>query len=116
MNLRAFLQDLESKSPEEIWRIPAEVEPTSDITALVLELERRGEYPVLWFERVRGSRFPVVTNVFAHRRRYARALGVPLESLHDEWVRRGDRRIAPVLRQSGPVREVVKTGGRGRPR
>lgn len=110
MNLRAFLQDLESKSPEEIWRIPAEVEPTSDITALVLELERRGEYPVLWFERVRGSRFPVVTNVFAHRRRYARALGVPVESLHDEWVKRGDRRIAPVMRQTGPVREVVKTG------
>jgi UbiD family decarboxylase len=64
MNLRAFLQDLESKSPEEIWRIPAEVEPTSDITALVLELERRGGYPVLRFERVRGSRFPVVANVF----------------------------------------------------
>ena len=56
MNLRAFLQDLESKSPEEIWRSPGEVEPGSDITALVLELERRGEYPVLWFERVRGSR------------------------------------------------------------
>ena len=37
MNLRAFLQDLESKSPEEIWRIPGEVEPGSDITALVLE-------------------------------------------------------------------------------
>jgi 2,5-furandicarboxylate decarboxylase 1 len=110
MNLRAFLQDLESKAPEEIWRISAEVEPTSDITALVFELERRGEYPVLWFERVRGSRFPVVTNVFAHRRRYARAFGVPVESLHDEWVKRGDRRIAPVLRQTGPVREVVKTG------
>ena len=73
MNLRAFLHDLESKSPEEIWRIPGEVEPGSDITALVLELERRGEYPVLWFERVRGSRFPVVTNLFGHRRRYARA-------------------------------------------
>jgi UbiD family decarboxylase len=110
MNLRSFLQDLESKSPEDIWRIPTEVEPGTDITALVLELERRGEYPVLWFERVRGSRFPLVTNVFGHRRRYARALGVPLESLHDEWVKRGDRRIAPVVRQTGPVREVVRTG------
>src|SRR5215472_16129184 len=110
MNLRAFLQELESKSPEEIWRIPGEIEPGHDITALVLELERRGEHPVLWFEKVRGSRFPVVTNVFGHRRRYARALGVPLESLHDEWMRRGERRLAPVLCQSGPVREVVKTG------
>src|SRR5215471_7220054 len=80
MNLRAFLQDLESKSPEEIWRIPGEIEPGHDTTALVLELERRGEHPVLWFEKVRGSRFPVVTNVFGHRRRYARALTSPTAS------------------------------------
>jgi UbiD family decarboxylase len=110
MNLRSFLHELESKSPEEIWRIREEVEPGPEITALVLELERRGEHPVLWLERVRGSRLPVVTNVFAHRRRYARALGVPLEDLHDEWVRRGDRRLAPVFRSTGPVREVVETG------
>jgi len=101
MNLRAFLQELESKSPEEIWRIPGEIEPGHDITALVLELERRGEHPVLWFEKVRGSRFPVVTNVFGHRRRYARALGVPLESLHDEWMRRGEGASLPSCARVG---------------
>ena len=31
MNLRAFLEDLESKSPEEIWRIPA-AEPSTLVT------------------------------------------------------------------------------------
>ena len=109
-SLRTFLQELESKSPDEIWRIRDEIEPGYEISALVLELERRGERPVLWFERVRGSRFPIVTNLFADRRRYARALGVGPESLADEWVARGDRRIPPVLRSTGPVKEVVLTG------
>jgi UbiD family decarboxylase len=108
--LRAFLQELESTSPQEIWRIREELDPGYDIAALVLELERRGERPVLWLERVRGSRFPVVTNVFADRRRYAHALGVGAESLAAEWVARGERRIAPVLRETGPVRDVVVTG------
>lgn len=109
-NLRAFLQELLSKSPEEVWRIGDEIEPGYDIAALVLELERRGEHPVLWLERVRGSRFPIVTNLFADRRRYARALGVAPESLHDEWVARAERRIAPAVRTTGPVRDVVLTG------
>ena len=108
--LRTFLAELEAKSPEEIWRIREEVEPGFDIAALVLELERRNQRPVLWFERVRGSRFPLVTNVFADRRRYAAALGVPPDALHREWVARGDRRIPPVVRSTGPIRDVVRTG------
>jgi 2,5-furandicarboxylate decarboxylase 1 len=109
-SLRTFLEELESESPGEIWRIRDEVEPGYDISALVLELERRGEHPVLWFERVHGSRFPIVTNLFADRRRYARALGVGPGSLADEWVARGDRRISPVLRTTGPVKDVALTG------
>jgi UbiD family decarboxylase len=109
-SLRTFLQELESKAPDEIWRIRDEIEPGYEVAALVLELERRGERPVLWFERVRGSRFPIVTNLFADRRRYARALGVGPESLADEWVARGDRRILPVLRATGPVKDVALTG------
>jgi UbiD family decarboxylase len=109
-NLRAFLQELEAKAPEEIWRVTDEVDRDFEIAALVMELERRGQSPVLWFERVRGSRFPVVTNIFADRRRYARALGVPLEGLAEEWLARNERRIAPVLRRSGPIKDVVRTG------
>ncbi len=109
-NLRTFLGELEAKAPEEIWRIREEVDPSFEIAALVLELEKRKQAPVLWFERVRGSKFPLVTNVFADRRRYARALGVPMESLHAEWVARNERRVAPIVRETGPIRDVVRTG------
>jgi UbiD family decarboxylase len=109
-NLRTFLEDLEAKAPDEVWRIRQEVDRDFEVAALVMELEKRGQAPVLWFERVRGSRFPFVTNVFADRRRYARALGVPMESLHAEWLARNERRVAPVLRETGPIRDVVRTG------
>jgi len=110
MTLRTFLDEVEAKAPDELWRVSREVDPDYEITALAMELERRGEHPVLWFERVRGTRFPIVTNVFADRRRFARALGVPVDALAEEWLARGDRRIPPVLRESGPIRDVVLTG------
>jgi len=108
--LRGFLEDLEAKTPADVWRIRDEIDAGYDIAALVFELERRGERPVLWFERVRGSRFPIVTNIFADRGRYAHALGVPPDALANEWVVRGDRRIPPRLLGTGPIKDVVKTG------
>lgn len=110
MSLRTFLETLESKAPEQVRRLTAEIDPDYELAALVMELERRGERPVLWLDRVRGSRFPVVTNLFADRRRFALALGVPADALADEWLVRGDRRLAPRLRPTGPIRDVVVTG------
>ena len=109
-DLRTFLSELEAKSPEQVWRIREEVQGDYDIAAVIWELERRGETPVLWFERVGGAQFPLVTNVFADRRRYAAALGVPPDALADEWVARGERRIPPRLVTRAPVTEVVITG------
>src|SRR5687768_6030681 len=109
-DLRTFLSELEAKTPEQVWRVKEEIDGDYDIAAVIWELERRGEAPVLWFERVRGAQFPLVTNVFADRRRYAASLGVPLDALADEWVARGERRIAPRLVTRAPVTEVVMTG------
>lgn len=109
-SLRTFLTELEAKSPADVWRVKEEVAGDYDIAALISELERRGETPVLWFERVRGARFPLVTNLFADRRRYAAALGVPFEALADEWVARGERRLPPRLVPRAPVHDVVLTG------
>ncbi len=109
-NLRGFIEALERDVPDDVWRVPDEVDPDYEISAFTMELERRGQRPLLWFEKVRGARFPVVTNVFAERGRFARALGVPLASLDEEWLAREDRRIAPVLRDHGPIHDVVLTG------
>ena len=110
-DLRTFLAELEARSPDQVWRVRDEIDGDYDIAALLWELERRGEAPVVWCERVRGSRLPLVTNVFADRRRYAAALGVPLDRLAEEWLQRGERRIPPRVVTDAPVKEVVLTGG-----
>ena len=65
---------------------------------------------MLWCDDVAGSRFPVVANVFGKRERFALGLGVPEERLIRDWGVYGERRVAPVLGESGPVHEVVLTG------
>ena len=110
INLRSFLASVEADDPQGILRISEPVNLDYDPTAVVMEMERMGRSPAVWFERVRGSRFSVVANLFGARRRYALALGVPPERLIEEWAARNDRVVEPVLRQSGPIHDVVVTG------
>jgi UbiD family decarboxylase len=108
--LRGYLAALEKKHPGDLLRISDPVGIDYDVTAVAMELEKRGGGPVLWFDRVGNSPFPVVTNVFGARRRYALALGVPEARLIEEWSVRGERSIEPVLRETGPIHDRVLTG------
>jgi 2,5-furandicarboxylate decarboxylase 1 len=108
--LRAFLADVEADDPQGILRIREPVDLDYHATAVVMEMEKTGRSPVVWFEKVGQLPFPVVTNLFGARRRYALALGVPEDRLIEEWAARNDRTIEPVLRKSGPVHDVVLTG------
>ncbi len=110
IDLRGFLAELEADDPNGILRIAEPVSLDYDVTAVAMELERRGQAPVLWFERVGDGRFPVVANVFASRRLYARALGVPEDKLIEAWANLGDKRLPPKLVETGPIRDVVLTG------
>jgi len=109
LDLRDFLAELEAAEPENILRITEPIAMDYDVTAVAMELERQGKSPVLWFESVGNSPFPVVTNLFGSRSRYARALGVAEEELTEAWARLGDTVIEPVVRESGPVLDVVLT-------
>lgn len=108
--LRAFLESVEADDAGGILRIRDKVALDYDATALVMEMEKTGRSPVVWFERVGDSPFPVVTNLYGSRRRYALALGVPEERLIEEWAARNERTLPPVVRKSGPIHDVVLTG------
>ena len=41
----------------------------------MVKLEQERRFPILIFENVKGTKFPVVTNVHASRRRLAAAIG-----------------------------------------
>ncbi|MEL0111108.1 MAG: UbiD family decarboxylase, partial [Rickettsiales bacterium] len=111
LDLRSFLAELEEADPDSILRIPEPVGLDFDVTALAMELERLGRAPVLWFDKVGDSPFPVVTNLFGNRRRYAQALGVPEDKLIETWAGLGEETIEPVIRDTGPILDVVMTVG-----
>ena len=110
LDLRSFLEDLEQADPGSILRIPEPVGLDFDVTAVAMELEARGRAPVVRFDKVGRSPFPIVANLFGDRRRYAQALGVPEADLIETWGGLGDRIIDPVVLETGPVLDTVLTG------
>lgn len=121
-NLRDFIAFVEKYHPVELLRIKEEIRPDCfEVTAILANLEQAGRYPMVLFERPvnqlgQVSVFPLLTNIYASRRRCALALGMQPNQdrleLSLEYSRREARRIAPtiVLPAAAPVKEVVKTG------
>ncbi|HVT55800.1 MAG TPA: UbiD family decarboxylase, partial [Xanthobacteraceae bacterium] len=109
-SLRDFIDQIERADPSSVWRIKEPVSQDYDTSALVMELDKQGRSPVLWFDKVEGSPFPVITNLFGSRARYAAALGVPERELIEHLAKREDQTIEPVMRDTGPVQDVVLTG------
>jgi UbiD family decarboxylase len=90
-NPRDFLAALAEWDPDSVLRVKEPIALDYDMTAMAMELERRGQSPVLWFEKVGDSPFAVISNVFGNRKRYAFALGVEETELFDAWGRLGDK-------------------------
>jgi 4-hydroxybenzoate decarboxylase subunit C len=77
-NLRTFLDQLSREN--EITTIAAEVDPYLELAEVHRRvIDRAG--PALLFKRVKGSRYPVVTNLFGTKRRIELAFGPKPEKL-----------------------------------
>jgi len=110
-DLRTYLDLVKRRTPDDFQVVSKEVDPAFEITALVVKLEREARRrPVLLFENVRGTKFPVLTNLHASRPRLADALGVPPADTQRAYLRAMERPIPPSVVRSGPVKEVVLTG------
>ena len=109
-DLRSYLDLVESK--DELVRISVPVDPVHEVSALVAKLAReRRRRPVLLLENVKGSALPVVTNLHASRRRMALAMNAEPRELQRAFLKAMERPVAPVVVDTGPVKEVVQTGG-----
>jgi len=71
--LREFVRLLEERG--ELRRIRQEIDPVLEVTEISQRVMRAGG-PALLFENVKGSRFPLLINTYATRRRMSWALGV----------------------------------------
>lgn len=109
-DLRTFLRQLEAADPKAILRIREPIDLDYDATAIIFELEKHGHSPVLLFENIKGSPFPVLMNVFGSRARYAFTLGVEEKKLTERWAAGDARPLKPQIVQRGPILDKVYRG------
>jgi UbiD family decarboxylase len=111
-DLRSFLDLIKRTRPADFQIVSRPVDPAYEITALVAKLEKEGRRrPVLLFEHVKGSAFPVLTNLHASRSRLAAAINAAPDRMLETYLRAMERPIAPRVVATGPVKEVVRRGG-----
>ena len=71
-DLRSFIEKVRQESPEDVLIIKKEMDPRFEIATLVVKLEQERRFPLLVFDNVKGSEFPVVTNVHDSKRKHRR--------------------------------------------
>ena len=110
-DLRSYLDALEHRKPEELRIVSREIDPAYELTAFVVKLEKqRRQRPVLIFQNVKGTKFPVLTNLHASRSRLAHAINSAPERMLETYLRAMERPIPPRVVPTGPVKDVIERG------
>src|SRR5574341_320464 len=110
-DLRSYLDLIKQNHPEDFLAISREVDPAFEITAVTVKLEQEAKRrPILLFENVKGSKFPVMTNLHASRTRLATAIHAKPEEMQKTYLRAMEKPIAPKVVTKAPVKEVILTG------
>jgi len=112
-DLRSYLDLIKRQRPDEFVIVSKEVDPAYEITALVVKLEQEARRrPVMLFEKVKNTPFPVLTNLHATRSRLALAMNAAPADMLRTYLRAMDRPIPPRVVATGPVKDVILTGNR----
>jgi len=109
-DLRRFIDDLQRIAPQEIRRVTKRISAKFEISAFVMELQRQKKFPVLVFEEVDNSEFPVIVSVNSTRKRLAMALETEERNLVQELRKREENLIEPVCIDKAPIKENVILG------
>jgi UbiD family decarboxylase len=109
-DLQSFLGQIEKTYPDDIVYVEAPIDPLFEPSALVAKLDAQKKRPVIVFKNIKGSAYPVVTNVTASRKRLALALGVTPDKMIERYIEAIRHPLPPVTVASGPVFEEVITG------
>lgn len=107
-SLRTFLDSLPAS---QVLRVDKPLELDYTPTAMVLGLEERQQFPVLYIEKPEGFDMPVLSNLFADRGRIAQMIGAasPAE-FNETWLQAELNAIPSIVVDSGAVQEVIITG------
>jgi UbiD family decarboxylase len=110
-DLRSYLDLVKRKKPDELLIVSRPMDPAYELTAAVVKLEKEARRrPVIVFENVTGTRFPVLTNLHASRSRLALAMSCAPEDMLRTYLRAMDQPVPPRVVPTGPVKEVILRG------
>ena len=110
-DLTTFLDQVKRDNPQDFLVVSREVDPTFEITAITVKLEQEAKRrPILLFENVKGTKFPVLTNLHAGRSRLAAAIDAKPEEMQRAYLRAMEKPIAPKIVEKAPVTDVILTG------
>src|SRR4030067_1982118 len=101
--IRSFIETLRIQG--DLLSISAPLDPKYEISAVLSELGKK-DAPAILFEKVKGYQLPVVGNLLGTRRRLSLALGIDPEKLFDEFPKRMEKKLPPVL-----IRETSSSMG-----
>lgn len=104
-DLRFFLRQIKTIQPWDYLQLSAPFAPYLEVTACVFAMQEMHKTPVFYFEKISGSRLPLVTNVMASRARLAGALGISEETFLPELISRMKRPVPPRCVSQAPVQE-----------
>jgi 2,5-furandicarboxylate decarboxylase 1 len=110
-DLRSYLDLIKQDRPEDFLVVSREVDPAFEITAITVKLEQEAKRrPILLFEKVKGSKFTVLTNLHAGRSRLAAAIHAKPEEMQRAYLGAMEKPIPPKIVSKAPVKEVILTG------
>jgi UbiD family decarboxylase len=107
-DLQSYLASL--NEGEDLLKIEKKVPRDYAITALAMQLDQKKVDKVLIFPNIEGYSIPLVTNIFASRKRIARMIGCAEEDLAKGWLEAEEKRIKPEIVAEGSVQECLLTG------
>lgn len=110
-NLRTFIEQLWRE--KEIVKVTAEVDPNLELAEIHRRVVEEGG-PALLFTRVRGSSFPVATNLFGTVRRMELAMGPRPEAIIQRAIQAMDKLMPPgfkaLWQERGWLLDVARSG------
>src|SRR6266498_5767801 len=110
-DLRSYLDLIKQNHSEDFLIVSREVDPAFEITAIAVKLEQEAKRrPILLFEKVKGTKYPVLTNLHAGRSRLAAAISAKPEEIQRAYLRAMEKPILPRVVSTAPVKEVILTG------
>ncbi len=110
-DLRTFLEQVKRDHPEDFLVVSREVDPAFEITAITVKLEQEAKRrPIILFEKVKGTKFPVLTNLHAGRSRLAAAIHAKPDEMQRAYLGAMEKPLPPKLVAKAPVKEVILNG------